>query len=247
MKTSNTVISLAIFFIFSTYSALADEQFELNTARPGSSYRHFELSEADPALCKKACEEESQCKAWTYVKPGFQGANPVCWLKDTAPTAHQNICCVSGVTIEKYEIAVDHWDHAEAVEQLSMQSAQMAMESAHAEPPQMMSKKIIIEPASTRIVLSPIGHVWEYLNQFGHEPEGYAAYSYILTGRDGSDKYAELVAKIQESTPTAQEVAESKTFLPDELNIFLIPAINREGSAYKPDYEVSKNLRNYLP
>jgi hypothetical protein len=223
MKTSNTFVSLAIIFIFSTCSALADEQFEVNTSRPGSSYRHFELSEADPALCKKACEEEAQCEAWTYVKPGFQGAKSVCWLKDSAPTAQQNICCVSGVT-KNYEIAAEQWESA----------AQMAMESAaYVAPSQMMS---------ARIVLSPIAHVWEYLSQFGHEPEGYAAYSYILTGRDGSDKYAELMEKIQESTPTAQEVAESKTFLPDELNIFLIPAINTEGSAYKADYETSKNL-----
>ena len=52
--------------------------------------------------------------------------------------------------------------------------------------------------------------------------------------------------RIQGSTLPAAQAAEAKTFLPDELNIFLIPAINTRGSAYKPDYAVSKNLLTVL-
>lgn len=85
-------------------------------------------------------------------------------------------------------------------------------------------------------------HVWEYLEKIGSEPINYATYSYVLAGRNSGDKYVELVSRIQESTGSANEMEKSKLMNPEELNIFLIPAINTDGSAYKPDYEASKNL-----
>ena len=72
-------------------------QMEQATDRPGQDYRSFDLSSPDPALCQGACASEARCKAWTYVKPGVQGATARCWLKDTAPPATRNDCCVSGV------------------------------------------------------------------------------------------------------------------------------------------------------
>jgi PAN domain-containing protein/trypsin len=70
--------------------------------RGGSDYRNFEVGNADlrdqPELnCQAACQKEGQCKAWTYVKPGLQGANARCWLKTAVPPARANNCCVSGV------------------------------------------------------------------------------------------------------------------------------------------------------
>lgn len=89
----------------------------------------------------------------------------------------------------------------------------------------------------------PVHNVWGYIKKFGSEPKNYATYSYVLTGRNGGDKYTELVNSIQISTATASEMAESKKLQPEELNIFLIPAVNNtDFSAYKPDYEVSKSL-----
>ena len=64
---------------------------------PGADYRNFDLPKADPALCMNACMSDPACKAWTYVKPGFQGPNPRCWLKNAIPNRVQNTCCVSGV------------------------------------------------------------------------------------------------------------------------------------------------------
>ncbi len=72
---------------------------EQNTDRPGGGdFRHVIPATDDPSLCQRACQDEPQCKAWTYVKPNtIQGAEPNCWLKSTVPTAVPNSCCVSGV------------------------------------------------------------------------------------------------------------------------------------------------------
>jgi hypothetical protein len=70
---------------------------EPNRDRPGMDYKNFDLPAAVPLLCKAACDVEGQCKAWTYVKPGVQGANPRCWLKNGVPPKVTSNCCTSGV------------------------------------------------------------------------------------------------------------------------------------------------------
>ncbi|MEZ5921478.1 MAG: PAN domain-containing protein [Parvularculaceae bacterium] len=70
---------------------------ETNIDRAGSDYAGYDLDSANPALCKKACEDDSKCKAYTYVKPGVQGPKARCYLKSAAPAASVNNCCVSGV------------------------------------------------------------------------------------------------------------------------------------------------------
>ena len=67
------------------------------TNLPGKDYRSFELSSPDPAACQKACQDEAQCQAWTYVKPGVQGAPARCWLKSEVPPAVADDCCTSGL------------------------------------------------------------------------------------------------------------------------------------------------------
>jgi hypothetical protein len=69
---------------------------ENDTNRPGSDYRDFEI-QADPAICRNACANDATCRAYTYVKPGVQGQSAHCWLKNSAPNASANNCCVSGV------------------------------------------------------------------------------------------------------------------------------------------------------
>ncbi len=70
---------------------------EQDTDRPGADYGHIIPAAADPALCQKACQDDAQCKAWTYVKPNtVQGPSPNCWLKHIVPAANRNSCCVSG-------------------------------------------------------------------------------------------------------------------------------------------------------
>src|SRR6266576_3481075 len=54
---------------------------EYDTNRPGGDYRNFELSQADPAICRNECQADSTCRSFTYVKPGVQGARAHCWMK----------------------------------------------------------------------------------------------------------------------------------------------------------------------
>ncbi|HEY5606789.1 MAG TPA: PAN domain-containing protein, partial [Alphaproteobacteria bacterium] len=73
-----------------------------NQDRPGSDFNNIALAVADPALCQNACNGVAQCKAWTYVKPGVQGPNARCYLKNAVPAAVVNNCCVSGVKPAAY-------------------------------------------------------------------------------------------------------------------------------------------------
>ena len=72
---------------------------EYNMDRMGSDYSNFDLSRPDPQLCQDACQNDPNCVAWTYVKPGFQGPNPRCWLKNAVPQLTPNPFCVSGVKL----------------------------------------------------------------------------------------------------------------------------------------------------
>lgn len=75
---------------------LADQYgYEANINRMGSDYSTRELE--DPGQCQRACLTEGQCKAWTWVKRGIQGANAKCWLKYAVPAPTRSDCCVSGL------------------------------------------------------------------------------------------------------------------------------------------------------
>jgi hypothetical protein len=78
-------------------SGVPGRVFESDIDRPGSDYNNFDLAADDPNLCKEACENDRpQCRTWTFVKAGFQGPNPRCWLKNAIPPAFTNNCCTSG-------------------------------------------------------------------------------------------------------------------------------------------------------
>ena len=70
---------------------------ELDTDRLGSDFRDFDLPLALPELCQTICATDSNCKAWTYVKPSYQGQRARCWLKNSVPNPSRNTCCISGV------------------------------------------------------------------------------------------------------------------------------------------------------
>lgn len=65
------------------------------TDRPGSDYKHL-IGVATPEDCRQACLSEVPCAAYTWVRPGVQGPQPACWLKDAVPRARSSRCCVSG-------------------------------------------------------------------------------------------------------------------------------------------------------
>ena len=70
--------------------------FEDDVNRLGQDYASFELEAPDPQLCQTACEKDVKCRAFTYVKPGYQGPPARCWLKHTIPQGSPHDCCVSG-------------------------------------------------------------------------------------------------------------------------------------------------------
>jgi hypothetical protein len=71
---------------------------EYSIDRPGGAYRNFELP-ADPTAktCQAACEGEEQCRAWTYLRPGYVGPAATCYLKSHLTRPQRKPCCISGV------------------------------------------------------------------------------------------------------------------------------------------------------
>ncbi len=76
---------------------LSDRNLRFGINYPGGDYRDFDLKRPVPADCQNACFQESQCRAFTYVKPGVQGPNARCWLKRIVPSPVDDTNCVSGV------------------------------------------------------------------------------------------------------------------------------------------------------
>lgn len=70
---------------------------EPSTDRAGSDYRNFNLASPHPEDCQVACNSDSHCRAWTYVRPGVQGPQARCWLKNHVPAARHDTCCISGI------------------------------------------------------------------------------------------------------------------------------------------------------
>jgi hypothetical protein len=70
---------------------------EYGTDRPGLDRYNFDMAQPEPRDCQSVCLIDQTCRAWTFVRPGVQGAQARCWLKSAAPAAQNNFCCVSGV------------------------------------------------------------------------------------------------------------------------------------------------------
>jgi hypothetical protein len=71
---------------------------EFGIDRVGGDYRSFETDpDASGAVCAKACKDEQRCRAWTYVRPGYQGAAAHCYLKAKITQPRHHPCCISGV------------------------------------------------------------------------------------------------------------------------------------------------------
>lgn len=77
-------------------AAANDLTMEPGMDRPGSDYRDFDLDAPDAELCRAACRDDDECRAYTYVAPGVQGEKARCWLKNPAPDPESNECCTSG-------------------------------------------------------------------------------------------------------------------------------------------------------
>ncbi len=86
MRASLVAIVLTMF----SGSALAVD----GTNLPGRDYANFDAPSA--FVCRNTCGGESDCQAYTWVKPGIQGPSGRCWLKDSLPNVVKDACCDSG-------------------------------------------------------------------------------------------------------------------------------------------------------
>lgn len=96
MKKITLLATLVALFALLSPAAQADT-FEIGFDRPGLDYSNFELVNPRAILCQWSCQKDRRCRAWTYVKPGFQGRNARCWLKHSVPAPVRNTCCTSGI------------------------------------------------------------------------------------------------------------------------------------------------------
>jgi PAN domain len=71
---------------------------EFSIDRTGGDYRSFDTTrDRAGAPCAAACQAESRCRAWTYVRPGYIGSSPRCYLKERVTRPRSRPCCISGV------------------------------------------------------------------------------------------------------------------------------------------------------
>lgn len=68
-----------------------------NIDRPGGDFQRTLLPHADSELCVNQCVSDTHCLSYTYVKPGLQDKQAVCYLKNTRRPIVKNNCCVSGI------------------------------------------------------------------------------------------------------------------------------------------------------
>jgi len=71
---------------------------EYSIDRLGGDYRYFDVA-SDPAgaSCESVCKGEKNCRAWTYVRPGYISITARCYLKDKLKPPRHKPCCISGV------------------------------------------------------------------------------------------------------------------------------------------------------
>jgi hypothetical protein len=71
---------------------------EFSIDRAGGDYRSFETNpDMQDEACAAACKSDKRCRAWTYVRPGYNGPNARCYLKDRVKPPRHKPCCISGV------------------------------------------------------------------------------------------------------------------------------------------------------
>ncbi len=86
--------------------ATGSHSWETDTNRIGATYSTVPLDKAASAAadCDALCVKDEQCRAWTLVKKGNPdlgaGAFSLCLLKNAAPAAVPDSCCVSGVAAD---------------------------------------------------------------------------------------------------------------------------------------------------
>ncbi len=74
----------------------AAQQMLADTDLAGDTYRSFELIAPVPDFCRKVCEKDEGCRAWTFSWPGKKGKRAQCFLKRSIAEKRKDPCCISG-------------------------------------------------------------------------------------------------------------------------------------------------------
>lgn len=71
---------------------------EYGIDRYGGDLRNLEVTpHPQGQTCAAACQGDPRCRAYTYVRPGYQGAQARCYLKSRVTPPRAKPCCISGV------------------------------------------------------------------------------------------------------------------------------------------------------
>jgi hypothetical protein len=65
--------------------------------RLGNDYRRIYPASTARACAEACAGDQPRCRAYTFVRRGYQESEPVCYLKTPAPPETPDPCCVSGV------------------------------------------------------------------------------------------------------------------------------------------------------
>jgi hypothetical protein len=78
--------------------AAGDEAPMFNIDLYGSDLRGiiYDRPGMDWKSCKASCDDDRQCRAWTYVVPG-RTEHGECFLKEAVPEPSESECCISGI------------------------------------------------------------------------------------------------------------------------------------------------------
>jgi hypothetical protein len=68
-----------------------------NTDRYGYDYYRQLMNTWDASECAQLCIKDDRCVSYSFVLPGFQDAQGICYLKEAAPAEYYNECCISGL------------------------------------------------------------------------------------------------------------------------------------------------------
>jgi PAN domain len=83
-------------------TGLKYSNWRFNTNLPGGDYNSVTLpSGATATECYQLCGNERACRGWTYVKAGYQGPTPRCWLKNRVGAMVPNPCCTSEIVWQR--------------------------------------------------------------------------------------------------------------------------------------------------
>jgi len=65
--------------------------------RPGGDYTTSPVANGDPAVCATRCEQDKNCRSWSFSYPQVSSGPALCRLKREVMPRVKSSCCVSGV------------------------------------------------------------------------------------------------------------------------------------------------------